>query len=134
MPEQPSTTRLASLFTEHAVLQSGQACPVWGWDTPGRVLTLRLGQRVLEARADESGRFCFELPAMAAGGPHVLEVEGSSAIVLGDIWFGEVWLASGQSNMEWKVAASRDADAEAASARWPASRTASSRRSSSPAC
>lgn len=112
-------TRLASLFTHHAILQAGQPCPIWGWDAPGRALTLRLGAFVASTHADAEGRFRFELPAQPVGGPHRLTLEGSSPIVLDDIWFGEVWLASGQSNMEWKVSASRDADAEAASARWP---------------
>jgi len=111
--------RLASLFTDHAVLQAGAPCPVWGWDAPGQALTLRLGGFVASTHADPSGRFQLELPASAPGGPHRLTLEGSAHIVLDDIWFGEVWLASGQSNMEWKVAASRDANAEAASARWP---------------
>jgi len=112
-------TRLASLFTDHAVLQAGLPCPVWGWDAPGRALTLRLGDLVASTHAGADGRFRFELPPSPPGGPHRLTIEGSSHVVLEDVWFGEVWLASGQSNMEWKVAASRDADAEAASARWP---------------
>jgi sialate O-acetylesterase len=94
-------------------------CPVWGWDAPGRALTLRLGEFAASTHADAEGRFRFELPAQPPGGPRRLVVEGSGQIVLEDIWFGEVWLASGQSNMEWKVSASRDADAEAQSARWP---------------
>jgi sialate O-acetylesterase len=114
-----SRTRLASLFTHHAILQAGHRCPVWGWDAPGRALSLRIGELVASTHADAEGRFRFELPALPPGGPHRLEVEGSSHVVLEDIWFGEVWLASGQSNMEWKVSASRDADAEAQSARWP---------------
>src|SRR5688572_17227555 len=112
-------TRLASLFTHHAILQAGLPCPVWGWDAPGRAVTLRLGELVASTHADAEGRFRIELPALPPGGPHRLAVEGSSQVVLEDVWFGEVWLASGQSNMEWKVSASRDADAEAQSARWP---------------
>lgn len=122
MSEQPARTRLASLFTHHAVLQAGQTCPVWGWDAPGKDLTLRLGELALSARADADGNFGFELPAMGPGGPHTLVVEGSSRVELGDVWFGEVWLASGQSNMEWPVSAARDARREAAEARWPAIR------------
>lgn len=123
MPEQLPRTRLASLFTQHAVLQAGQTCPVWGWDTPGRSLTLRLGGITAEARADAGGNFLFELPAMDPGGPHTLVVEGSSRVELADVWFGEVWLASGQSNMEWPVSAARDARREVAAARWPAIRS-----------
>jgi sialate O-acetylesterase len=85
-------------------------------------LTLRLGDVVLEARANAGGNFSFDLPAMPPGGPHTLLVEGSSRVELSDVWFGEVWLASGQSNMEWPVSASHAAPEEVAAARWPAIR------------
>jgi sialate O-acetylesterase len=119
MPEPTPRTRLASPFTDHAVLQAEQICPVWGFDAPGREVTLRLGSHVLRARADATGRFRFDVPPTPAGGPHRLSIEGSASLVLEDVWFGEVWLASGQSNMEWPVSASRDAREEAAAARWP---------------
>jgi sialate O-acetylesterase len=122
MPEPTPRTRLASLFTDHAVLQAEQICPVWGFDAPGREVTLRLGPHVLRARADASGRYRFDVPPTPAGGPHRLSVEGSTRRVLEDVWFGEVWLASGQSNMEWPVSASRDAREEVARARWPSIR------------
>lgn len=120
----PRTTELASLFTDHAVLQAERPGPVWGWDAPGRALSLRLasGGRTLHelrAVADASGRFQFVLPATAAGGPYTLRVEGSTTLELADVWFGEVWLASGQSNMEWPVASAANSSAEIASAELP---------------
>jgi sialate O-acetylesterase len=123
MPQPTSRTRLASLFTEHAVLQAGQPCPVWGWDAPGRTVRLRLGLHAESVQADASGRFRFDVPAMPAGGPHRLSVQGSTNVTLEDVWFGEVWLASGQSNMEWRVAASLNAAEEVLAARWPLLRT-----------
>jgi sialate O-acetylesterase len=114
-----SRTRLASLFSDHAVLQAERACPVWGWDSPGQALTLRLGGEEASTRAGADGRFELELPARAAGGPYTLEVEGSTRVSVEDVWFGEVWLASGQSNMEWRVAASHDAAREIAAAQLP---------------
>jgi sialate O-acetylesterase len=112
-------TRLASVFQHHAVLQAERACPVWGWDAPGQEVTLRLAGHAASTRAGADGRFEIELPARAHGGPYVLEVEGSTHVTIEDVWFGEVWLASGQSNMEWKVAASHDAFREIASAQLP---------------
>jgi sialate O-acetylesterase len=117
-------TRLASPFTDHLVLQAERVCPVWGWDEPGRALTLRWsapGQRELslQCEADALGHFRFQLPATAPGGPYTLKLEGSTKLELADVWFGEVWLASGQSNMEWKVASTQDAGREIESAHWP---------------
>lgn len=120
-----ASTELASLFTDHAVLQAGRPCPVWGWDTPGQSLRVRLvaaGGREAgywTAEADASGRFACEIAATSSGGPYQLVVEGSATRVIEDVWFGEVWLASGQSNMEWTVASSADAPREIAEAHWP---------------
>ncbi|HWO08625.1 MAG TPA: sialate O-acetylesterase, partial [Polyangiaceae bacterium] len=121
---QPAQTELASLFTDHAVLQAERAWPIWGWDAPGRNLLISLhgaGGEVAAwlTQADATGRFFRVLDAMPSGGPYELVVEGSRRIVLGDVWFGEVWLASGQSNMEWTVASAADAPREIAEARWP---------------
>jgi sialate O-acetylesterase len=122
----PAGTRLAALFSDHLVLQQCKPLQLWGWDQPGQQLTARLrspgspGELCLaEAQADAEGRFRFRLPPLVAGGPYELSVEGSRALTLHDVWVGEVWLASGQSNMEWNVASSLDADREIAQADWP---------------
>ncbi len=119
-------TRLAALFSEHVVLQQGRPLPVWGWDAPGQRLSVRLrapgaaGElAVASGSADASGRFLLELPALGDGGPYELVVEGSRQLLVRDVWIGEVWLASGQSNMEWKVGLADNAPAEIAQARWP---------------
>jgi sialate O-acetylesterase len=107
-------------------LQQGRPLPIWGWDAPGQRLSAKL--RVPgthnelgagSARADAEGRFKITLPSLADGGPYELVVEGSREVVVRDVWIGEVWLASGQSNMEWRVATSLDAAREIAAARWP---------------
>lgn len=102
---------------------------VWGWDRPGQTVSVSLrspgaGSIVGEAaaRAGANGRFEVALPAAPASGPYELHVEGSAKRVSRDVWIGEVWLASGQSNMEWRVASSRDAEEEIAAAHWPAIR------------
>jgi sialate O-acetylesterase len=121
--------RLGALFTDHLVLQQERPCRLWGSDEPGRHVSVQL--RVAETRAElatarvqaaADGRFQVELPALAAGGPYELSVEGSQHITLRDVWVGEVWLASGQSNMEWKVASSKDAELEIEAADWPSIR------------
>jgi len=129
MTESREGTRLAGLFADHVVLQQDRPIPIWGWDAPGQTLTLKLrtpGQSgelcAASGEADTHGRFQIRLPPCAAGGPYELCVEGRRQIVLRDVWIGEVWLASGQSNMEWKVAASLDAEQEIARATWPSIR------------
>jgi sialate O-acetylesterase len=121
--------RLGALFSDHLVLQQERPCTLWGSDEPGRHVTVQL--RVPETRAElarasvqtaANGRFALQLPALAAGGPYELSVEGSEQITLRDVWVGEVWLASGQSNMEWKLASSLNGEREIAAADWPSLR------------
>jgi len=98
--------QLASLFQDHAVLQRGQMLPVWGWATPfARVRVTLAGQEAF-CISSAQGDFLVRLPAMPAGGPHTLRVElpgSGEQITLQDILIGEVWIGSGQSNMEWTL-------------------------------
>lgn len=125
MPATREVTRLAALFGDHAVLQQGRPVSVWGWDVAGRGLAVSLRDDAggvkasATCSADASGRFRAVFPALAAGGPYELSVEGSTRVLLRDVWVGEVWLASGQSNMEWRLAASLDAEREIAAAALP---------------
>lgn len=98
--------KLASLFSDHAVLQRGTPIPVWGWTKPNTRVAVRLGDRVAMTDSGADGKFLVRLPAMKEGGPYVLEASGKGAkesVKVKDVWVGEVWLASGQSNMEWQV-------------------------------
>jgi len=99
--------RLASPFSDHAVLQRGRPIPVWGTADPGERVTVALGEASRTATADRRGAWRVELPAQAAGGAFDLTVtsdSGRSAAT--DILVGDVWLCSGQSNMEMTVAQS----------------------------
>lgn len=111
---------LAAPFSDHCVLQRDRPIRIWGWDLPARqVRVALLGETRLASASSTSGAdgsFSCMLPALAAGGPYRLEVEGSSYIVLEDVLVGEVWLASGQSNMEWTVAQADYAEETIASA------------------
>lgn len=102
--------RLASLFQDHAVLQRGHPLPVWGWAEPSREVHLSLGGHRARTLASERGDFLARLPAVEEKGPHTLivEVPGTGErLEVRDLVAGEVWLASGQSNMEWTLANSR---------------------------
>ena len=100
---------LAPPFTDHAVLQREAAVPVWGWDSrPGSTVTVSYRGQKKEARVNASGLWRADLDAMAASGEGAdLNVTGSSAVTLHDVVVGEVWLASGQSNMEFSLNNSR---------------------------
>ena len=94
--------RLPQIFQSGMVLQRGTEIPVWGQADANETVTVTLNKKSATAVADASGRWRVDLPAMKAGGPYVLEVKGqkSEAKMLTDVWIGDVWLCSGQSNME----------------------------------
>ena len=104
-----SVLSLGPLFQDHAVLQRDRPIPVWGTAGPGDEVTVSIGATRATARPDASGRWSATLPAMGAGGPHSLEIrtQAGAARTLSDILVGDVFLCSGQSNMELAVAQSR---------------------------
>ena len=114
-----AAVKLPAAFSSHMVLQRDQPVPVWGWDDPGTKVTVSLAGKSATAVAAEDGRWRLSLPALAAGGPHDLFVRGSDTLELTDVLVGEVWLCSGQSNMEWPVRASLNAPQEIANADHP---------------
>ncbi|WP_310093753.1 sialate O-acetylesterase [Pseudoxanthomonas sacheonensis] len=109
---------LPLLFSDGAVVQRDQPLPIWGWATPGARIEVALDGRNAKATASGDGAWRVELPAHAAGGPYLLEIRenGGDATTVRDVLVGDVWLASGQSNMEWPVAQAKDAEREIASA------------------
>ena len=107
--------RLPALFGDHMVFQRGRALPVWGLADAGEEITVDLNGTVRQTRAGPDGRFRVDLPAQAAGGPFTLTVAGKSTLHVRDVLVGEVWVASGQSNMTLSLARASRADAAAAS-------------------
>lgn len=97
---QPAT-RLAAIFGDNMVLQSDTNASIWGWDEPGQEIELvpSWGASV-RVTTDETGAWRAALATPAAGGPHSMQVQGSSTHQFNNILMGEVWLCSGQSNME----------------------------------
>lgn len=102
---------LPSLFTDGAVFQRDRPVPVWGKAAPGENITVSFRGRTIAAQADNVGRWSVTLPPGAAGGPFELTV---NSVSLKNVLVGEVWIASGQSNMVWPVSRSRDAEKEIA--------------------
>lgn len=111
--------RLARIFSDHAVLQRGQVIPVWGWARPGEQVQVDFNQQSSHSTTDAQGRWRALLKAEAAGGPYTLTVRGDNTVSVKDVLVGDVWFASGQSNMEWSVGQSNDAAREVAQSNWP---------------
>lgn len=110
--------RLSPLIGDGMVIQRGVQVPVWGWSAPGARITVTLDHRGFSARAGADGAWRVLLPALPAGGPHELRIAGpDTALDVRDVLAGDVWLCSGQSNMELTVAEARDAAGEIAAAR-----------------
>ena len=117
---------LAPLFTDHAVLQQDKPVPVWGHAAPGEKITVTFRDQTVLATAGKDGGWIVYLPALKPGAPADLVVSGQNTIRLTDVVVGEVWVCSGQSNMEFRVWGPPgdtyrvdDADAEVAAATHP---------------
>ena len=110
--------RLSRLIADKMVMQRDIAVPVWGWGAaPGAEVVVTFDGARHAGRADATGAWKVTLPAMRAGGPHAMTVaSGDVRIPVRDILVGDVWLCSGQSNMEWTVANARDGAREIAAA------------------
>jgi len=98
--------RLPAIFSDGVVLQRESNVRLWGWAGKGAAVTLEASwsESPLHTEADGDGRFRFELPTPSAEGPHEIMLRsGAETHVIHNVWSGEVWLCSGQSNMEWSV-------------------------------
>jgi len=93
---------LPQMFQNGVVLQRGKPIPVWGKADAGEAITVTLNKKKVTTTADANGRWRVDLPVMKAGGPYILEVsdEKSEGIQINDVLIGDVWLLSGQSNID----------------------------------
>ena len=114
-------TLLHPLFSDHAVLQRDRPIRVYGDAEPHETVTVMFAGRTSRARADAHGQWQATLPALPAGGPYRLVAEASGGATQGieDVLVGDVWLCSGQSNMELPVRRTLDADGEIAASANP---------------
>ena len=119
-----ANVKLPHVFGSHMVLQRDQALPVWGWADPDEQVSVQIGdQPTVTATANKAGEWSVTLPKMAAGGPFTMKIAGKNTVTLEDVLVGEVWLCSGQSNMEMVVASCVNAQQEIAAANHPRIRT-----------
>jgi sialate O-acetylesterase len=116
----PADVTLPAIIGDHMVLQSGTPLTIWGWAEPGEEVSVSLAEMNAVATADPAGEWLLKLPPMAASAePLIMTISGRNTIELTDVLVGEVWLGSGQSNMEWPVIAADDAPREIAAANDP---------------
>ncbi|RYG67404.1 sialate O-acetylesterase, partial [bacterium] len=116
---------LHALFSDNAVLQRDRKIPVWGWTTPGQSVFVKLDDKTTTARADANGRWMARIGPYPAGGPHTLTVTGAAAgesVTRQNVLFGDVWLCSGQSNMEMGIRGANNPQQEIAGANFPSIR------------
>ena len=114
-----AAVELPPLITDHMVLQRDKPVILWGWDAPGQAVNVTLAGSNAKATADGAGRWQVSLPALPTGGPYEITIHGSSTVTVKDVLVGEVWLCSGQSNMEWTVSLSDNPKEEIAAAKHP---------------
>ncbi len=111
--------KLPNIFGDHMVLQQGQANPVWGLADAGEQVTVSIAGQSHQTTADAEGKWQLALEPLAVGGPHELTVKAANEVKFTDVLMGEVWVCSGQSNMQMTVDRSNDADLERAAAKFP---------------
>jgi sialate O-acetylesterase len=94
----------AKIFGDHMVLQRNQDIPVWGWSAKNAKVTVEINGQQVKAKADEQGNWKAILKPMTAGGPYTMKISsGKEQLVYSDVMLGEVWICSGQSNMEFQL-------------------------------
>jgi len=112
--------RMPGIFGDHMVLQQALAIPVWGWADAGEEVTVTFGTQAVKTTANAAGEWRVDLAKTAANDqPQPLIVAGKNTVTFADVLVGEVWICSGQSNMEWSLGSTTNAAQELAAAEQP---------------
>jgi sialate O-acetylesterase len=111
--------KLPNIFGDHMVLQQGQKNKVWGTADAGEAVTVTIDKQRHSSTAAADGKWQVTLDPIAVGGPYSMTVQGKNKVAFDDVLAGEVWICSGQSNMQWWVKTSNDPDLERLAAKFP---------------
>lgn len=111
--------KLPLLFSDNMVLQRNKTIPVWGWASANELVTVHFNQQTKKVVADKTGNWKVDLEPEKAGGPFELTITGKNTISIKEVLVGEVWICSGQSNMEFQMYKNRDAEKEMKDANYP---------------
>ncbi|MBV9868686.1 MAG: hypothetical protein JO316_25295 [Abitibacteriaceae bacterium] len=110
---------LHRLFTDNMVLQRDMPDPIWGWTTPGQKVTVAVRGRSVSTVAGADGKWMTKIGPLPVGGPYTVTVSGPQTATLNNVMSGDVWICSGQSNMEMGIANVNNAQQEIANANYP---------------
>jgi len=123
VPAAPALPFVASPFTDNMVLQRDQPDTIWGWTTPGTTVTVTVaGPTTVPAvtgTAGPDGKWSVKTSPVPAGGPYTVTVAGPQTVTFQNVLFGDVWICSGQSNMEFGIKQGQNAETEIANANYP---------------
>jgi sialate O-acetylesterase len=110
--------KLPALISDGMVLQQGTSVPLWGWADEGEAVTVEFQKQKLTVTAKD-GKWMVRLKPLTAGGPFTLIISGKNKIEYKNVLVGEVWICSGQSNMQWQLRQTENAEAAIAAAKYP---------------
>src|SRR5436309_1497559 len=112
--------KLPAVISDHMILQQDAEDPVWGWAAPGEEVTVSIAGQTQTTHADQEGKWTVTLNKLkVADEPQTLTIKGRNTITVNDVLVGEVWLGSGQSNMEFQVNRAQNFAEEKAAANFP---------------
>ena len=111
--------KLPAIFGDHMVLQQQRTVPVWGWADAGEKVTVTIGGQSKSTTAGKDGKWRVDLGKLSSSKPLTMTVAGKNKLTISDVLVGEVWLASGQSNMAMRVNRCKDFQKEQAAAKFP---------------
>jgi sialate O-acetylesterase len=113
--------KLPAIIGDNMVLQQGEKVAIWGWADPGEEVMVGVSWHSMKwaVTANKDGKWSFKMTSPKVGGPYEMTLTGKNSITIKNILVGEVWVASGQSNMQWTVSNSANAEQEIAEANYP---------------
>ncbi|QKJ62225.1 sialate O-acetylesterase [Flavobacterium sp. M31R6] len=114
-----ANVRMPLLFSDGMVLQRNKIIPVWGWADANEKVEVRFNKQIKTVQADKDGKWTIGLNAEKAGGPFELTITGKNKIVIKDVLVGEVWICSGQSNMEFQMYKTMNSEKEINDSNYP---------------
>lgn len=114
-----ANVRMPLLFSDGMVLQRNKPIPIWGWADVNEKVEVRFNKQIKTIQADKNGKWMIKLDAEKAGGPFELSISGNNKIVIKDVLVGEVWICSGQSNMEFQVSKTMNSEKEINDSNYP---------------
>ena len=114
-----ANVKMPLLFSDGMVLQRNKAIPIWGFADANEKVEIHFNKQIKKTQADKNGKWTVNLDAEKAGGPFELIIIGKNKITIKNVLVGEVWICSGQSNMEFQVFKTMNADKEMNNAYYP---------------